>query len=261
MMNLCSNARDALPPDLPGSIDITLERLHPDRRLAKRMVGAVPDVPCAAITVTDTGSGIAESDLARIFEPFQTTKIYGTGLGLAVVAAVVEEAGGSIHVRSGKHGTMFQIIWPLSRGALGQDGQEQEPAEGSGVALPGARILIVDDNPSVLDLVASEVRNTAAMVTPVNSPLEALAALRAEPASFDAVILDYDMPDMNGAQLAARIRESWPALPIVLCTALHELELDASGSLFDHRVAKSAISTDLVRVLDRLLSGSRIGVT
>lgn len=258
MMNLCGNARDALPEHRSGSIEITLEKLHPDRRLAKRMVGTVPERPSAVITVMDTGCGIEEGDLARIFEPFQTTKSFGTGLGLAVVSAVVVEAGGSIHVRSGSYGTMFQIVWPLARQGLPQ---RKAVVQASGPDLTGTRILVVDDNPSVLDLIVSEVRKTGADGVPVCDGLHALAALKADQSGWDAVVMDYDMPDMNGAELAARVREKWPHLPIILCTAMHDIEMDVTEPLFDDCVKKSEISSHLNRALGQLLFGSKVGVT
>jgi PAS domain S-box-containing protein len=255
MMNLCSNARDALPVHQAGAIEITLEKLHPERRLAKRMVGTIPKQPSAVITVTDTGRGIEEGYLARIFEPFQTDKSFGTGLGLAVVSAVVAEAGGSIHVRSGSHGTMFQIVWPLAR--TGVAGQEVK-SDTSCPLLAGARILIVDDNPSVLDLIAAEVRKTAAEVTAVLGPVQALEAFESNPSGWDVVIVDYDMPEMNGAELAIHIRDRWPHLPMILCTALHEAEMSVSTVLFEDRVIKSAISSDLNHALARVLSNSKV---
>ncbi|WP_033375983.1 PAS domain-containing sensor histidine kinase [Porphyrobacter sp. AAP82] len=113
MINLCNNARDALPADGAGSIEVTLERLNPARRISKPMIGEKPELPSALITVRDTGCGIAEEELARIFEPFHTTKSYGMGLGLSVVSEMIAEAGGSINVKSGAHGTTFQLTWPL----------------------------------------------------------------------------------------------------------------------------------------------------
>lgn len=254
MMNLCSNARDALSSYRAGSIEITLEMLHPKRRLAKRVIGAVAQSPSAVITVTDTGCGIDQEHLARIFEPFQTSKNFGTGLGLAVVSAVVAEAGGSIHVRSGSHGTMFQIVWPLAR----NDVPHQEEGDASSPMLPGARILIVDDNPSVLDMIASQVRKTKAEVTTICGPVQALEALESSPNGWDAAIVDYDMPEMNGAQLAARIRDGWPHLPIILCTALHDAEMGEATELFDDRVNKTAIVSDLNDTLVRLLSAPKV---
>ncbi|MBI1402881.1 MAG: PAS domain S-box protein [Porphyrobacter sp.] len=254
LMNLCSNARDALPSERQGFINITLERLHPSRRLAKRVVGAIPEEPCALITVSDNGCGIADEDLVRIFQPFETTKSFGTGLGLAVVSAVVTEAGGAICVRSGRHGTMFQLVWPLAEAGLND---QQAVLDDLCPAMPRARVLVVDDNPQVLDLVASELHKAEVVVTALASPVEALAVLREIPTEWDAVIVDYDMPEMNGAELATRIRGIAPHLPIILCTALHEAEIDIAGSPFEDRVVKSAITTDLNLALRRVLAVSK----
>ena len=255
MMNLCSNARDALPVDGPGSIKVILEKLEPARKLSNPLIGAKPQVPSALITVTDTGCGIQHDDFARIFEPFHTTKSYGTGLGLAVVSKVITEAGGSIHIKSGSNGTAFQLAWPLARCSFGhKDGQDVGPE----YKLLGAKVLIVDDNPLLLDLIASEVGKTGAEVAAVSSPLDALDELQADPSGWDAIILDYDMPEMNGAQLAARIRADLPHLPIILCSALYEIEIDVDAALFDARVIKSAISRSLNQTLRRVLSSSKV---
>lgn len=256
MVNLCNNARDALPVDGAGRIEVTLERLDPERKLTEPLVGERPACPSALITVTDTGCGIHEEDLARIFEAFHTTKSNGTGLGLGVVANVVAEAGGSIHVTTGSHGTTFKLALPLATQHLVDhlDSEDTGPLH----ALAGAKILIVDDNPSVLELLESEVSKTGAEAITASLPNQALERLQADQIGWDAAILDYDMPQMNGAQLAARIRDHRPLLPIILCTALHEIEMDLPPSLFDERVNKSAISGSLNQALVRLLASKKV---
>jgi PAS domain S-box-containing protein len=254
MMNLCNNARDSLPVDRAGSIEVILERLDPARKLSEPMVGEKPELPSALITVQDTGCGIEAEDLPRIFESFHTTKSYGTGLGLSIVSSKVVEAGGSIHVKSGRHGTTFQLVWPLAKLPLDQRAVEELSTQR---APEGAKLMIVDDNPLVLELISSEVRMFGAEAIAISSPLQALQVLEADPVGWDAVILDYDMPEMNGGQLAALIRDALPSLPILLCTALHEVEMDLSPSLFDEHVVKSAISSSLNQALVRLLASSR----
>lgn len=121
-----------------------------------------------------------------------------------------------------------------------------------------SRILIVDDNQSVLDLIASEVGKIAGQVTAYSSPIEALIDLETNATEWDVVILDYDMPEMNGAQLAKRLRMINPDLPIVLCTALHEIELDLEDSPFDARLAKSRISIDLNHTIRHILAHLKV---
>lgn len=256
MMNLCSNARDALPAHNAGSINISLEKFEPQRKLAKLVVGAVPQVPSALITIKDTGCGVRAEDLARIFKPFETTKSLGTGLGLAVVSSVVSGAGGSIHVRSTAQGTTFQIVWPLA--GTGVSRLKANDGAPMSADLPGARILIVDDNASVLDLIASEVSKTTAEVTRALGPVQALQTIESDPSGWDAAILDYDMPELNGVQLASRIRSRWPDLPVILCTALHESEMTVPAGLFNERVIKSTIATDLNQALVRVMSTSKV---
>lgn len=255
LMNLCTNARDSLRPDQAGVIELSLTKVDCGFDVPPPVVGTIPDCPAALITVSDTGCGIAEEDLRLIFEPFETRKTVGTGLGLAVVSAVITKAGGCISVESGSGGTRFHLLWPLA----GASTTACLPAVINPLqaSLDRKRILVAEDNPAVLDLIAGELRKAGADVGPCESPVEALAVLDDEASNWDALVVDYDMPEMNGAELAAMVRERWPALPIVLCTALQEVEsVGRAGKLFDGRVRKGSLAEDLPAALHRLLSSS-----
>ncbi len=259
MMNLCSNARDSLAPEKAGKIEICLEKFDRSKELPSVLVGAIPKCPAAVMTVSDTGCGIAPQDLAHIFEPFHTTKSFGTGLGLAAASSIVAEAGGCISVESSELGSTFKVIWPLalertpfSLGTL--------PDPSSAAMLSGKRILAVDDNDAVLDLVADELRNAGAEVATCSAPAEILAVLEDDVSNWDALVVDYDMPGMNGAELAAVVAVRWPWLPVILCTALHDTENSMEPDLFAGRVTKSALATELPQVLQRILSNYPKGV-
>ncbi|WP_300973040.1 PAS domain S-box protein [Sphingomonas sp. LHG3406-1] len=220
LMNLCTNARDALAPDLPGHIALTVEATHSSRLLGTPAIGHKPSGPVALVRVEDNGCGIAREDLERIFEPFVTRKkALGTGLGLAVVAKLVSEAGGAIFVATGEGGTCFELTWPL-------DGAEREPLDQHAVPervdLSGRTILSVDDNPALLDLIALHLERVGAEVCPCPSPAEGLAVLRDSSTHWDAIVVDYDMPEMNGVEFAAMARQIRPEVPIILCSAVAE---------------------------------------
>lgn len=254
LMNLCINARDSLPKEKTGSIQLRLEIFDHRKELPAPLVGTTPGCPSALITVSDTGCGIAAEDLQQVFEPFETRKSFGTGLGLAVVSSAMVKAGGSISVVSGPAGTDFHLVWPLAGNEV--HSPEYEEAE-SRPNLAGKRILVAEDNPAVLEVIASELRRHGAEIGPCENPLEALAVLADEASNWDALVVDYDMPEMNGAELATAVRERWPKMPIVLCTAWQGIDDVGQGErLFDARVTKSALARDLPTELRRLLVNS-----
>lgn len=253
MMNLCSNARDSLPSDAAGRIEITAERFAADTELSAMLVGTIPDGPAALITVSDDGCGIPFEHLERIFKPFHTTKTYGTGIGLSVVSSLVLEAGGCICVESGDCGTIFQIVWPLSQGAMPPD-REAPRERAEGPELRGKKILAIDDNEAVLGLIDSVLNDEGAEVTTCSDPLAALELLDGEAAYLDALIVDYDMPEMNGAKLAANVAARWPQLPIILCTALLESENTFGDAPFAGHVTKSELTTQLQQTLRSALA-------
>jgi PAS domain S-box-containing protein len=255
LMNLCTNARDALSPSDAGVIKICLAKVEGQGTLFKPLVGAMPEAPCALITVSDTGCGIAPENLQRIFEPFRTMKSFGTGLGLAVVSAIVVKAGGCISVESTSAGTSFYLLWPLAGSEVPGEANEEVR---SPTDYAGTQILIIDDNPAVLDLIANEVRAVGADTASCTNPLEALALLHDDAPSWSAVVVDYDMPGINGAEFAQAVRGRWPAIPIILCTALPDPESVVGTDLFNALVSKSTLSTDLPKALHRVLPLSEV---
>lgn len=242
LLNLCTNARDALEKGDDGLIRVTMERFPGAREVPFPLIGSVPLGASALIIVEDNGCGISSKDLQQVFEPFHTRKSDGTGLGLAVVADIVAKSGGSVSVESGSWGTRFYLLWPLVATSSRSDSGE----DGGATDLSGWRILVTDDNPAVLDLIGAELRNTGAEVGDCDTPFEVLAVLEDDAANWDALVVDHDMPDMTGPELAAIVRSRWPKLPIILCSALHEVvDRKDDCRLFDAKVAKSAIGTGL----------------
>jgi PAS domain S-box-containing protein len=169
------------------------------------------------LRVSDDGVGMSPEVLERIFEPFFTTRAIGegTGLGLAVVQGIVQDHGGQIFVRSEPgRGTTFDIELPAA-------GVERpEPVLTPTVAPPGAgeRILLVDDEPVIARVVSEQLRRLGYVVTAVNDPEEALELVAEDPEDFDLLLTDLQMPRMDGVELAARVAQIRPQLPIVLST-------------------------------------------
>jgi signal transduction histidine kinase/ActR/RegA family two-component response regulator len=196
LINLAINARDAMPG---GGI----------LRIATRR-----DDGTAVIAVADTGSGMDEATRRRVFEPFFTTKPTGagTGLGLAMVHGFVHQSEGSVSVQSSPGaGSTFSIRLPIAD-QLPQ--HRSEPAQAPGPR--GAeRVLLVEDEAALLRSTSRALTRRGFQVVEAASAEEALSTLDTSAASVAVVVTDVIMSGMNGIDLAARLRESRPDLPVV----------------------------------------------
>jgi CheY-like chemotaxis protein len=213
------------------------------------MLGTLPKVPAALIRISDTGIGIRAEDLEQVFEPFFTHKgEAGTGLGLAVVAGIIAHNHGALAIQSWPDcGTVFEIWWPLEPGAVRHPGAAGDAPTQSSPGLAGKAVLVIDDNPAVVDVVTAMLEQVGAEVGPCLDPADALAVIREDPAAWDLVITDYDMPHMNGEALAKALRKCRADLPILLLTALprvHQLHQSPDG-VFDGVLGKPASAARL----------------
>ena len=220
VMNLCTNAWHALPAgrgriDVGLAVEDAVSAAQADA--ASAWPAALLEGPRAHLWIADNGSGMDETTLARVFEPFFTTKQVGqgTGLGLAVVHGIVSVHGGAIHVESAPGvGSRFELWFPL------QDAPEEavESQHGALDAPPGAgqHVLCVDDDPAMVLMVDGLLRRAGYKVTTFEQPAAALARVRADPGAFDIVVTDFNMPEMNGMELASAIALAAPHLPIII---------------------------------------------
>jgi PAS domain S-box-containing protein len=203
VVNLVTNAQHALR-DHPTPRRITLaSRVDPDRGLA-------------ILTVADNGPGIPEDIRARIFEPFFTTKVegQGTGLGLPLCLGIVESHGGTLSVDDGPAGgAVFTIALPVIRG---DTPAEREPAEAKRTALSRHRILIVDDEPALVDLLHELLSGKGNELESAPSGRVALERLAAGP--FDLVMSDLRMPEMDGPSLYRETRARGHHVPFLFMT-------------------------------------------
>jgi CheY-like chemotaxis protein len=167
------------------------------------------------LEVADTGTGISPAILDRIFDPFFTTKEVGvgTGLGLSLVHGIVTEVGGAIDVASAVgSGTTFTVYLPRAGDAVDEVADAEE-------AMPmgaGQRVLIVDDEEPLVRLATETLEGLGYVPVGFTSSSAALAAFRADPKAFDAVITDERMPGISGAALIREVRGIRRAVPIVL---------------------------------------------
>jgi PAS domain S-box-containing protein len=218
LLNLVVNARDAMPEGGKLTISTTNLRLDVDR--AGRL-GLKPG-PYVAITVSDSGHGMPEDVRTRVFEPFFTTKEVGkgTGLGLSQVYGFVTQSGGQIDLESevGK-GTRIQLLMP----AVGGEEQREEEEEEEDGAPREARstlgkVLIVEDEPDVLEIAIDIFDSLGYDVLSANNAATALEVLKREP-DIDVLFSDIVMPGgMNGVELAREARRMRPDLKLLLAS-------------------------------------------
>ena len=254
LMNLCVNARDAMPDG--GTLTLRLDRIELDRTAVhihpKAKVG-----PYLVLGVTDTGTGITPELMEKIFDPFFTTKPLGqgTGLGLPSVLGIAESHGGFVHVETqpGK-GSTFNVYLPATTNSdLGgaADSERAIIPKGS-----GDLILVVDDEPAVRRiahalLVASGYRTLLAA-----EGNEALALFEKHSAEIKIVISDLMMPRMDGPTTIRALRKLSPAIKIIAITGLGEesrvAEVRAAGT--DLVLHKPFTSAQLLGAIQQLLA-------
>ncbi|MEO0485977.1 MAG: PAS domain-containing protein [Pseudomonadota bacterium] len=242
LINLILNARDAIGAE-GGTITVTAAD-QGGLDGAMLLAGQIADeTRYAKITVADTGGGIDAAQLADITKPYFTTKgRQGTGLGLATSAMQIQAAGGAMAVQSDKGaGTRFALFWPLHRGAPRPAvTDDAAPADQD---LSGRTILIVDDEDSVSEVLASYLERQGAEVATCSDPRDAQAAIRDDPGAWSALITDYDMPALSGGALVAALRPIAPDLPIIVVTAL-------AKRLTDPRVGPGTVTAVFAKPVD-----------
>ncbi|MBV8504920.1 MAG: response regulator, partial [Alphaproteobacteria bacterium] len=218
--NLAINSRDAMPNGGALTIATGCETVGPATR---------PEHPPAGeyvvISVTDNGTGIAPELLGRIFEPFFTTKEpgRGSGLGLSQALGFVQQSGGGVRVKSSLgHGTTIKLYLPRAPVSTGivEAARDNETVS---LATSDRRVsvLIVDDDAAVRAVTAGMVEELGHQVIEAESGAAALEIL-ARGAVVDAAIFDYAMREMNGVELAARVRRLRPELPVLFITGYAE---------------------------------------
>jgi PAS domain S-box-containing protein len=209
MINLCTNARDAI--EGIGTITIETKIVTLDAEYCIRNAGFIPG-DYAMLSVSDSGKGMEPEVEEKIFEPFYTTKGIGqgTGLGLATVYGIVKQNHGFINVYSepGK-GTVFRIYFPKYTESLHADAQETTDAPERS---QGETILLVEDDPVLLDMSQTMLEQLGYCVLPAQGPLEAMRVIDQEPSTIDLLVTDVIMPEMNGRELSGQLLDRYPDL-------------------------------------------------
>ena len=218
MMNLVTNASHAMSEE-GGLLEVTLEKMIlPEETPCFDFI--LTPGPHIRLKVKDTGKGIEPKILARIFDPYYTTKEVGkgTGMGLSVVHGIVKSHGGGILVKSTLgEGTVFEIYFPALEMMVEEEKKPDEEIKGGSES-----ILFVDDEESIVNLNQQRLERLGYKVIPKTDPLEALEFFRANPDQIDLIISDMTMPHMTGDKLAQEILNIRPDMPIILCTGYSE---------------------------------------
>ena len=215
LLNLCLNARDAMPQGGRLIIEAQNERVSAEETASQLGLGIGQHV---VLTVTDTGAGMKASVRERIFEPFFTTKEPGRGLGLAMVYGVVRGHGGGIHVHSEPgEGTTFRVYLPAVTEAIAPP----QPAEGT---VPGGRetVLVVDDEEHIRRLLQRILERGGYRVLLADDGARGVELYQETGSEIDLVVLDVIMPHMGGREAYARLREIDPQVKVLLSSGYSE---------------------------------------
>jgi len=252
LMNLVVNARDAMPRG--GRLSIRTSDIILEEEYLRKHEGIIPG-HYVMLAVTDTGEGMPPEVREKIFEPFFTTKEIGrgTGLGLATVYGIVKQHEGFIRVysESGK-GTTFRIYLPADASPL------PEVKEGDSIPLQGGKetVLVVEDEPTILQLIVDTLDNLGYTVLSATSGMEALDVSRAHPGTIDLLLTDVVMPGINGVLLSEALADQRPGLPVIFISGYTDNHIAQHG-LFDQGAAflqkpitPTTLATKLRKILD-----------
>jgi CheY-like chemotaxis protein len=250
-MNLCTNAIHAMGERGVLSVILDAVEVPADRQL---LHGTLHAGPYARLMVRDTGVGMDEATIAKVFEPFFTTKEVGkgTGLGLSLVYGIVTDSGGAIEVASRPGaGSAFTIYLPKVESPVLAVDESAGPVERGN----GERILLVDDEEPLLAVTAEALKRLGYEPHACADGDAALAAFRAAPGRFDAVVTDEVMPGLTGTQLAAALRAQRPGLPTLLVSGYigPKISERAADAGVDEILMKPVQSRELAAALARVL--------
>ena len=221
IMNLCTNAYHAMKKK-GGVIGICLceKKILNDDHLFSDLT--LPPGSYLVLEISDTGHGMDKATLEKVFDPYFTTKKTGegTGLGLSVVHGIVKNCGGELKIYSEPgQGTNVHIYFPKLKTYDHNPVDFQESILQTGTE----RVLLVDDDPAILDMLKQSIETLGYQVTAFQSSREAFNEFKGNQANYDLVVTDMTMPEMTGFELSKQIFKQDPDMPIVLCTGYSEL--------------------------------------
>ena len=253
LMNLCVNARDALPDG--GTLSIGAKNLFLNEQSARMNIDAKTGA-YIVITISDTGIGIPPEILDRIFEPFFTTKEVGkgTGLGLSTVIGIVKSHGGFVNVSSKLgQGTKFEVYLPSLEEAPAPTVEDSEMPRGH-----GELILVVDDEVAIRQITQTSLETYSYKVLTASDGIEALAMYAQHHEEINVVLIDMMMPAMDGPTTIRTLRRIKPQVKIVAVTGLVSDDKLAQARRLGVQtfLYKPYTTKELLKALDGILRAS-----
>jgi two-component system cell cycle sensor histidine kinase/response regulator CckA len=224
LLNLAINSRDAMPDG--GTLSIDIRNVELGESYAAQNFRVKPG-SYVRIEVSDTGMGMDETTRKRVFEPFFTTKPQGkgTGLGLSTVYGIVSQCGGSIDLYSEPgHGTTFQIYLPHVEEAASEDREAPRRVRGGHETL-----MLVEDEEGVRRMVRSALERCGYRVLLAGTGPEALEVAHTHEGPIDLLITDIVMPKMSGHELARRMLEERPGMPVLFMSGYLDNRFDSTS--------------------------------
>ncbi len=217
IMNVVANAGESMR-ERGGTMTLTVAREHLDRPTeAGGRVEPLPPGEYVALRVTDQGTGMTEDVHARMFDPFFTTKPGGHGLGLAAVLGIVRGHGGGVLVTTAPdRGTSVAILLPASKSTTVPSSAPSQPPPPTEEKVEPVRILVVEDEPTVRNIVQRMLELSGHRVVLAQDGVEGLERFRGSPDDFDLAVLDLTMPRMNGIETMRALRAIRPSLPVLM---------------------------------------------
>ncbi len=252
-MNLFTNAAQAMEEN-GGTLKVELKDVTLDMNFLKEHQNLRPG-KYLEIKVSDTGHGIPQQIIKSIFEPYFTTKSpgEGTGLGLALIHGIVKNCRGEILVESevGK-GSTFIVYLPI----LKERGVEvTEIREIEELPVGNERIMVIDDEPTIANVVGQNLKGLGYEVSIRTSGIDALELFRNKPDFFDLIITDLTMPNMTGDKLAVELKKIRPDIPVILCTGYSKNYSDKAVSKIGINafIYKPIVKADLAKIVRKVL--------
>jgi CheY-like chemotaxis protein len=253
LMNLCLNARDAMPQG--GRLIIETQNIEIDREYC-RLHAYAREGSFVVMSVSDTGTGMDAATAGRIFEPFFTTKEIGkgTGLGLATVYGIVKQHDGFIHLYSepGK-GTTFRIYLPAASGTA----EPRQPKRDEQVPKGTETILLAEDNEGIQEAAKEMLEKLGYKVILASNGSEAIQTFTDNPGQFDLIILDVVMPKVSGPAAFSQMMAVRPDLRVLFSTgytaeaaSLNSL-LEQGASILQKPYSLKSLGQTVRSVLDR----------
>ncbi len=257
IMNLCLNARDAMPRG--GKLAIQTDNVVLDEEFCYRHPWAKPG-SYVLLNVTDTGEGMDEDTRAHIFEPFFTTKEQGkgTGLGLASVHGIVSQHAGLIHVYSELGvGTVFKVYFPAVEGTVAAHVPDAKTHATGGAET----LLVAEDDPTILTMLENLLDISGYTVLTAADGEEALQVFRENAASIDLIVIDVMMPKLGGKAVMNRLRSEGYQVPFLFSSGYSEdmlhrdFAVPDGFNLIQKPHSRQALLSEVRRVLDMTKGG------